>query len=193
MPHMSGVSQRFDEKILYKCHRHWIHLVFEILIFAATIALFFSFLIYFLSSYSWGWTSVSFVTIIFIYGMYRYYLWVHSWLLIGNQKVSLSVRNGVFSQYAMNVRYRNIRDCAVSKHSIWSFFFKYGSIFVRSSANEWDFHAHYVPKVGKVYALINALSRYSDEERAHMDSIEKLHEFHTKKEFAHIENEHETA
>lgn len=84
----------------------------------------------------------------------------------------------------MNVRYRNIRDCAVSKHSMWSFFFKYGTIFVRSSANEGDFHAEYVPKVGKVYALVNALSRYSDEERTHIDTIEALHSYHSQKEFA---------
>jgi len=34
-----------------------------------------------------------------------------------------------------------------------------------------------------VYALINALSRYSDEERSTIDSIEKLHALHQKKNF----------
>ena len=116
---------------------------------------------------------------------YDHYLWEHSWLFIGNQKVTLSVRNGIFSQFAMNVRYRNIRDCAVSKHSMWSFLFKYGTIFVRSSANEGDFHVNYVPKVGKVYALVNALSRYSDEERTEIDSIEALHNYHKHTESTH--------
>ncbi len=110
-------------------------------------------------------------------------MWQHSWLLIGNQKVTLSIRNGIFSQYATNIRYRNIRDSAVSKNSMIGFFLKYGTLFIRSSAAEGDFTAKYVPKVGKVYALVNALSRYSDDERSHIDSIEKLHSYHTKKEF----------
>jgi hypothetical protein len=104
--------------------------------------------------------------------------------MIGNQKITLSVRNGIFSQYAMNIRYRNIRDCAVSKNNIFGYLFKYGTIFVRaSSGSDGDFHAEYVPKVGKVYALINALSRYTDDERSHFDTIEKLHTHHIAKEF----------
>jgi hypothetical protein len=31
---------------------------------------------------------------------------------------------------------------------------------------------------------VNALSRYSDDERTDIDSIEKLHTYHTKKEFS---------
>ena len=103
--------------------------------------------------------------------------------MIGNQKITLSVRNGLWSQYAMNIRYRNIRDSAVSTNSMWGYLFKYGTLFVRSSAQDGDFRAHFVPKVGKVYALVNALSRYSDDERAHFDSIEKLHAYHQEKEF----------
>ena len=83
----------------------------------------------------------------------------------------------------MNIRYRNIRDSAVSKNSMWGYLFKYGSLFIRSSAAEGDFRAHYVPKVGKVYALVNALSRYSDDERASIDSIEALHDHHQQSEF----------
>ena len=83
----------------------------------------------------------------------------------------------------MNIRYRNIRDSAVSKNSMWGYLFKYGSLFIRSSAQDGDFRAHYVPKVGKIYALVNALSRYSDDERAAFDSIEKLHDHHQKSEF----------
>ena len=85
----------------------------------------------------------------------------------------------------MNIRYRNIRDCAVSKNSMLGFFLKYGTLFVRaSSGSDGDFLAHHVPKVGKVYALVNALSRYNDDERASIDTIEKLHNHHTQKEFS---------
>lgn len=108
--------------------------------------------------------------------------------MVGNQKITLSIRNGIFSQYAMSIRYRNIRDCAVSKNSMIGYFLKYGTLFVRaSSGSDGDFQARYVPKVGKVYALINALSRYNDDDRASIDSIEKLHTHHTKREFTHSE------
>lgn len=66
---------------------------------------------------------------------------------------------------------------------MWGYFFKYGSLFIRSSANEGEFCANYVPKVGKIYALINALSRYSDDERAKFNSIEDLHDHHQRSEF----------
>jgi hypothetical protein len=178
-------TPKFDEKILYKSHQHWIVPVFSIVKYIFLFACPVSFLVYFLSNYSWWWTILIFIVATFGIILYAYYLWNHSWLFIGNQKVTLSVRNGIFSQFAMNVRYRNIRDCAVSKHSMWSFLLKYGTIFIRSSANEWDFHAHFVPKVGKVYALVNALSRYTDDERTEIESIESLHSYHTKKESTH--------
>jgi len=176
-------TPKFDEKILYKTHQHWIIACMKSIKYWIFVCLPIAVVTYFLSTYSWAWTLGVFFFLWGIVGYYNYYLWKHSWIFIGNQKVTLSVRNGIFSQFAMNVRYRNIRDCAVSKHSMWSFLFKYGTIFIRSSANEWDFHADYVPKVGKVYALVNALSGYADEERMGIESIETLHNYHTKKEF----------
>ncbi len=182
-------NQKFDEKILYKTHQHWIIPCIWTIKYILLIALPISLVVYFISDYSWIWTMSVFVSMSILLGIYDHYLWEHSWLFIGNQKVTLSVRNGLFSHFAMNIRYRNIRDCAVSKHSVWSFLFKYGTIFIRSSANEGDFRASFVPKVWKVYALINALSRYSDEERMNIESIERLHSYHTKKEFSTEVNE----
>jgi hypothetical protein len=139
---------------------------------------------YFIVGYSWFWTI--FLGLVFVGAViaYDHYLWAHSWLMIGNQKVTLSIRNGIFSQYAMNIRYRNIRDSAVSKNSMFGFLLKYGTLFIRSSTADGDFQANFVPKVGKIYALVNALSRYSDDERASIDTIEKLHNHHQKNEFA---------
>lgn len=180
-------TPNFEEKILYKTHQHWIILAINILKFIFFIAIPVGILTYFVS-YSWLMTIwVGLVSSLLI-GAYYSYLWHHSWLYVGNQKITLSVRNGLWSQFAMNIRYRNIRDSAVSKNSVWGFLFKYGTIFVRSSANEWDFRAYFVPKVGKVYALVNALSRYTDEERSQFDSIEKLHAYHQKIEFGTTEH-----
>jgi hypothetical protein len=173
----------FEEKILYKTHQHWIVPVLNTIKFLLLGVLPTTIVVYFISQYSSLITGVYGLVVSLVIVFYDHYLWEHSWLLIGNQKVTLSVRNGIFSQFAMNIRYRNIRDSAVSKHSMLGFLLKYGTVFVRSSAAEGDFHAHYVPKVGKVYALINALSRYSDEERSRIDSIEKLHTYHQWKEF----------
>jgi hypothetical protein len=71
----------------------------------------------------------------------------------------------------------------VSKNTFFGFLFKYGTLFIRSTSADGDFIAKFVPKVGKVYALVNALTRYSDADRAHIDSIEKLHILHMKKEY----------
>jgi hypothetical protein len=177
-------EMRFEEKIIYKCRQHWIIPVMKSLKWIVFISLPLTVIAYFIVGYSWFWTI--FLGLVFVGAViaYDHYLWAHSWLMIGNQKVTLSIRNGIFSQYAMNIRYRNIRDSAVSKNSMFGFLLKYGTLFIRSSTADGDFQAHFVPKVGKIYALVNALSRYSDDERASIDTIEKLHNHHQKNEFA---------
>ena len=180
---MTTPKATFEEKILYKTHQHWIIPVINSIKLIIMVSIPLAIVTYFFSGYSWLITSLVFLIISGVLVAYDHYLWYHSWLMIGNQKVTLLIRNGLWSQYAMNIRYRNIRDSAVSKNSMWGYLFKYGSLFIRSSAAEGDFRAHYVPKVGKVYALINALSRYSDDERASIDSIEALHDHHQQSEF----------
>lgn len=177
-----STKQTFEEKILYKTHQHWIIPIINSLKFIVLIAFPISIILYFLV-YSWTITILVCMGISGILTYYNYYLWNHSWLMVGNQKVTLSIRNGLWSQYAMNVRYRNIRDSAVSKNNMWGYLFKYGTLFVRSSANDGEFRAHFVPKVGKIYALINALSRYTDDERSKFGTIEDLHDHHQRSEF----------
>ncbi len=177
-------TPQFEEKILYKTRQHWVVLLLKSLktFFLFVVPL--TVMIYFVVN-SLLWTIVWFVILWWILLGYGYYLWYHSWLLVGNQKITLSVRSALFAQYAMNIRYRNIRDCAVSKNNLLGFLLKYGTLFVRaSSGSDGDFMAHHVPKVGKVYALVNALSRYNDDERSSIDTIEKLHNHHTQKEFS---------
>jgi hypothetical protein len=129
-------TPHFDEKVLYKTRRHWIIPVVNsiklILIFVVPSAV----ILYFFSGYHLPITCIYICIALLLVAWYDHYLWEHSWLIIGNQKITLSVRSGIFSQFAMNIRYRNIRDCAVTKKSIWSFLFKFGTIFIRSSANE---------------------------------------------------------
>jgi hypothetical protein len=130
------VEARFEEKIIYKTHQHWIVLVINSLKFILYFALpagIVTFLFSGLSSF-WGWSIFFIVSVLVV--AYDHYLWNHSWLMIGNQKITLSIRNGIFSHYAMNIRYRNIRDSAVSKNSMLGYFLKFGTLFVRSSANE---------------------------------------------------------
>ena len=110
--------------------------------------------------------------------IYHMYLHFNSWLLVGNQKVSLVVRNGIFSQWSSNIRYRNMNDIACSKHTAFSYFFGYGTLFARSSGADGDFQAAYIPKVGKIYAIMNTLCRYNDDERELIHTLEELYEFH---------------
>lgn len=183
---------RFEEKVLYKSRQHWIVPTIQSLKMIVAIAFPVGLVTYFFSDFSWIWTTSAFLLVSFLAIAYDHYLWYHSWFMVGNQKLTLSVRNGIFSQYAMSIRYRNIRDCAVSKNSVIGYFLKYGTLFVRaSSGSDGDFQARYVPKVGKVYALINALSRYNDDERSRFDTIEKLHTHHMKQEFTPRSKDHE--
>lgn len=112
-------TPNFEEKILYKTRQHWIIPLINSLKLILLIALPVAVASYFIFSYSWGISSLIFVIMSIALGAYDHYLWHHSWLMIGNQKITLLVRNGLWSQYAMNIRYRNIRDSAVSKNSMW--------------------------------------------------------------------------
>lgn len=91
------------------------------------------------------------------------------------------VRNGLFSQYAMSIRYKNIQDCACSKNSVLAYSLGYGTFFARSvSGKEWEhFQANYVPKVGKVYSIVNALANLSDEERDGVRDLNHLFSLHS--------------
>ncbi len=104
-------TPKFDEKILYKTHQHWIIPVIGSIKYIGLIALPLAIVTYFLMSYSLIWTFSVFLIVSAVVIAYDHYLWEHSWLFIGNQKVTLSVRNGIFSQFAMNVRRTAPRNC----------------------------------------------------------------------------------
>jgi membrane protein YdbS with pleckstrin-like domain len=90
---MSSSKLSFEEKILYKTHQHWIIPVFASIKLVSFIAVPMATMVYFLSGYSWWITSSVFITLSAILIAYDHYLWHHSWLMIGNQKVTLSIRN----------------------------------------------------------------------------------------------------
>jgi hypothetical protein len=164
-----------EENILLKAHQHTIILLLGIIkyfvFFGIPLIIF-----WYLGMQSWFSTVIFTLVVMSGIILYRWYLWYHSWLMIGTQKVTLLVRNGIFSQYAMNIRYTNIRDCAVSKGSILSFLLKYGTLFIRSSAGDVDnFYVHHVPGVGNIYSLINILCQFSNEQRKEMKTLEDVY------------------
>lgn len=87
-----STKQTFEEKILYKTHQHWIIPAINSVKLIFLIALPISVVTYFLV-YSWLITSCVFLIISGIVIAYDHYLWEHSWLMVGNQKVTLSIRN----------------------------------------------------------------------------------------------------
>jgi membrane protein YdbS with pleckstrin-like domain len=88
-----STKQTFEEKILYKTHQHWIIPVINSLKLILIVAIPLAVVTYFISGYSWIITISVFACITAILVYYDYYLWAHSWLMIGNQKVTLSIRN----------------------------------------------------------------------------------------------------
>jgi uncharacterized membrane protein YdbT with pleckstrin-like domain len=123
-------SKKFEETIIYKTHQHWIILLLQIVKKSVFIGL--PILIGVLLFSDWLYASMSLFCVAVLIIAYEYYLHLKSWLLIGNQKVTLFIRNGLFSQYTMNIRYNNIQDCACSKNSALGYLFGYGTFFARS-------------------------------------------------------------
>jgi hypothetical protein len=166
------MALQFNETILFKTHQHPIIPIIATLKGICFFGIPIGIATYFLSSFSvLITTSVVLVCSVGI-AIYDHYLYSQSWFYVGNQKISLFVRTGIWSQWSSNIRYRNIHDLACSKNTMPSYFFGYGTLFARASGGDGDFTAPYIPKVGKVYSIVNTLMRYTDDERDAISTVE---------------------
>ena len=71
-------EMRFEEKILYKTHQHWIIPLLKSFKMIGSAGIIVAFITYFLSSFSWIWTLSVFLILSFFIGTYYYYLWIQS-------------------------------------------------------------------------------------------------------------------
>ena len=75
----------------------------------------------------------------------------------------------------MSIHFKNIRDMAFSKNNILHYLLNYGTIFARSSAGAMgDLEAKHIPKVEKVYRILNALHSMEDSERKQISNIKDI-------------------
>lgn len=87
----------------------------------------------------------------------------------------MKVRNGIFSKYHMNIYFKNIRDLAYSKNNFIHYILNCWSLFARSSAwSTWDFEAYFLPKIEKVYKIINNIYLLSEEKREMLDDVDSI-------------------
>lgn len=177
-----ALSKKFEENIIYRARQHWIILVLHVIKLSLFIGIPMAIAVLLFSD--WIYAGVIFMVVFICVVVYEYFLYAKSWLFVGNQKITLFVRNGLFSQYAMSIRYGNIQDCACSKNSMLGYWFWYGTFFARSiSGKEWEhFQANFVPKVGKVYSIVNALAELSDAQRVNIENLDQLFSIHKKEE-----------
>lgn len=174
------MKPQFTETIVYKTHQHWITHVSHVVQYAVLIGLPVLVGVFLFSD--WMYASIACALTVMAVALYEYFLYSKSWLLIGNQKITLFVRNRLFSQYTISIRYNNIQDCACSKNSALGYALGYGTFFARSISGKdgEHFQASFVPKVGKVYSIVNALASLSDEQRDEIRDLDHLFAVHTK-------------
>lgn len=183
--YLCSMSPIFEEKILYRTHQHWIVPAMWFVRLMIFVVIPMSVVVYFFGWYSWILVMITSFVLTSLIAWYVWFLWRNSWLFIWNQKITLFVKNGLWSQYTMSVQYRNVRDSAVSKNSFFGYMLGFWTFFVRSSAGDGEFQAQFIPKAWKVYALVNALSCYSDEQRSRIHDITTLHQMHQGKDYVH--------
>lgn len=173
---------KFEENIIYRTHQHRFVFLLHVVQLSVIIGIPVTFLVFIFSD--WIYASIGFAICMIIIIGYENFLYLKSWLLVGNYSITLFIRNGIFSQYTMSIRYNNIQDCACSKNSILGYWFGYGTFFARSISGKdgEHFQANYVPKVGKVYSIVNALAQLSDADRNQVSDLEHLFAMHKKEE-----------
>lgn len=89
---------------------------------------------------------------------YNYFFWSQSYFLVTNEKLSINVRNWLFSQYNMWIYFDQIKDMAYSKNHFLHYFFNYWVLFVRSSAwSDGNFIVDDIPNIEEVYKKVSHL------------------------------------
>lgn len=105
--------------------------------------------------------------------IWTYFFWSKSYFIITNQKISIKVRNGLFSKYHISLYYKNIKDIAYSKNNILHYFLDCGTFFARSSAGSvGDFEGPWLPEVEKIYKYVNNIYLLDDAQREALTTLE---------------------
>lgn len=166
---------KFNDKILYKTRQHKIVLMFNFFRVFGTFWIPVILISYFVASQSLlVWILVLLISV-FLSFSWVYFFWNRSYFIVTNKKVAMDVRNGIFSQYHMNIYFKNIRDTAYSKNNFIHYLFNCGSLFARSSAwSSGDFEAYYLPEIEKVYKIVNNVYLLSEEKREVLENINSL-------------------
>ena len=165
----------FSDKILFKTRQHKVVLFFRFIKLFIVIVLPISIVSYFLFNIS----IITTIALIFLSSIWCFawilFFWSKSYFLISNKKISLKVRNWIFSKFHMSIYFKNIKDIAYSKNNIMNYIFNYWTVFARSSAwASWDFEWTALPNVDKIYKYINNIYLLSEEKREVLDSIDIL-------------------
>ena len=180
----------FSDKILFKTRQHKIVFFYRFIKLFTTIVIPLSIILYFLFKLSIILVIITALFLsIFCFG-WIYFFWSKSYLLITNKKISLKVRNGIFSKYHMSIYFKNIKDIAYAKNNVLHYMFDYGTIFARSSAWAWwDFEWPALPEIEKIYKYINNIYLLSEEKRDVLNSLKSLEENKHESEESIIEKE----
>ncbi len=145
------------EQIILKIHQHKIKMILKTLkafLVLWIIMWIFTFLI---SSSIKTTLIIEILTFIWIYA-YNYFFWAQSYFLVTNEKLSINVRNWIFSQYSMWIYFDQIKDMAYSKNHFLHYLFNYWVLFVRSSAwSDWNFIVDDIPNIEEIYKKVSHL------------------------------------
>ena len=115
---------------------------------------------------------ISLILVLFIF-IYYFFFWWKSYFVISNKKISLKVRNWIFSKYHMSIYYENIKDIAYSKNHLFHYILNYWTFFARSSPwSNWDFIIKNIPKVENIYKIVNYLHALPKEKRELLEYLD---------------------
>jgi len=169
--------EKFHDTILYKIHQHKLILLSNFIMSYLKYGIISSVVFYFILQNNTFFLILVLIIIPIIIFFFHFFFWKKSYFIITNEKILIKVRNGIFSKFHMNIFYKNIRDMAYSKNNIFHYIFDYGTFFARSSAwADGDFEAKYIPKVEKIYKIINYLFLLDPKERQAITSLSQLEE-----------------
>lgn len=159
-----------EKNILFKTHQHVITLILRILRIWIIPAIGISIIFYFLN---WVISAlIAFLFVFIIVFFYFHFFYSKSYFYITNEKLSINVRNWLFSQFNMSLHFDQIKDMAYSKNHLLHYIFNYWVLFIRSSAwSDWNFTVPDIPNIEEIYKKVSFMYSLEQSERNTLKEI----------------------
>lgn len=144
------------ETIVARVRQHWFTMVQSFVVVAIVVAGLLAARLYLQFDFL-GYSSTVYLftgLIIFLFLLYKFYLWRQNELLITNRRIINNQQRGLMSQTVTELLYRDITDVSFTQDGASAMGFNYGTLIIRLPSQD-QVKVEMIPKPAKIMETIN--------------------------------------